>query len=78
MADQVPSRLTIPLSTAVRVSLEAGFEVVAASPVGVVLAVTVDSVLLDEEDSEDTKDVLVGSADEVLASGSPSRKIRKV
>ena len=79
MADQMPKRFKIPLSTAVGVSLTAGLDVVAAaSAVGLEVEVKEASTLLDEEEVGALEDVLVGVADEVLASGSPSRLSRSV
>lgn len=79
IADQMPKRLKIPPSTAAGVSLMAGLDVAAApSSVGLEVEVKEASTLLDEEEVGALEDVLVGVADEVLASGSPSRLSRSV
>jgi hypothetical protein len=79
MTDQIPMRFSIPLSTAVGVSLAAAFDVVAVASDELELEVEVAeaSTVLDE-DVEVLEDVLVEVADDVLASGSPSRLSKRV
>ena len=73
--DHIPKPI-IPSSTMGNVSFDAAFVVVAASASDWVgLALVAASDVAREEDRED---VLVGAAEDVLASGSPSLNMRKV
>lgn len=74
--DHVPKTAIIPPSTEGNVSVEAALEVVAAAASSDRVGLALVPVLLVLE--EGGEDVLVGTADEVLASGSPSLSMRKV